>query len=309
MGAVVVGQLARDLVMVMERLPDVHASGAVRQRLEQLGGKGANQAVGLSQLGVATALVAVAGDDPVGDALLARAALDGIDVTHVVRRPGTATGLIVEALEDGGRWRYLEHLPQGVLLTEADVRAAEDVLRAAGAVLVQLQQPLDAVRAAVELSGGLTVLDGAVTDRSLLHGADVLRADAHEAELLLGVPAREKDVLAAAPALLDAGLRLLAFALADGGDLFVWRDGHERAPWRDSHEPVPWRDGHELVPHAAGEAVDTTGGGDALTAALTAALLDGATPREAAREAVAAAGRVVTHAGGRPGLTPRRRSA
>ncbi|MGI5177491.1 PfkB family carbohydrate kinase [Dactylosporangium sp. CA-152071] len=207
------------------------------------------------------------------------------------------------------------------------MRAAEDVLRAAGAVLVQLQQPLDAVRAAVELSGGLTVLDGAVTDRSLLHGADVLRADAREAAVLLGGPAREREVLAAAPALLDAGPRLLAFALADGGDLFVWRDGHEPAPWRDSHEPAPWRDshepapwrdshepapwrdGHELVPHAAGEAVDTTGGGDALTAALTAALLDGATPREAAREAVAAAGRVVTHAGGRPGLTPRRRSA
>ncbi|MFF5231371.1 PfkB family carbohydrate kinase [Dactylosporangium sp. NPDC000521] len=300
MGAVVVGQLARDLVMVMERLPDVHTSGAVRERLEQLGGKGANQAVGLSQLGVATALVAVAGDDPVGDALLARAALDGIDVTHVVRRPGTATGLIVEVLEDGGRWRYLEHLPQGVLLTEADVRAAGDVLRAADAVLVQLQQPLDAVRAAVELSGGLTVLDGAVTDRSVLRGADVLRADAREAEVLLGGPAREEDVLAAAPALLDSGPRLLAFALADGGDLFVWRDGHAL---------VPHAAGHELVSHAAGEAVDTTGGGDALTAALTAALLDGATPREAAREAVAAAGRVVTHAGGRPGLTPRRRSA
>lgn len=125
MGAVVVGQLARDVVMVMERLPDAGSSGPVRERLEQLGGKGANQAVGLSQLGVPAALVAVAGDDPVGDALLARAAVDGVDVSHVVRRAGTPTGLIVEVLEDGGRWRYLEHLPQGVLLTEADVRAAE----------------------------------------------------------------------------------------------------------------------------------------------------------------------------------------
>ncbi|MEV4133373.1 PfkB family carbohydrate kinase [Dactylosporangium sp. NPDC049742] len=189
----------------------------------------------------------------------------------------------------------------------------------------------------------------------------MLRADAHEAAVLLGGPAREREVLAAAPALLDAGPRLLAFALADGGDLFVWRDGHELVPHAagghelvpnaagehelvpnaaDGHELIPHAagehelvpnaaGGHELVPHAAGEhelvpnaasghelvthaggeAVDTTGGGDALTAALTAALLDGATPREAAREAVAAAGRVVTHAGGRPGLTPRRRSA
>ncbi|WP_327004995.1 PfkB family carbohydrate kinase [Dactylosporangium sp. NBC_01737] len=287
MGAVVVGQLARDVVMVMERLPDAGSSGPVRERLEQLGGKGANQAVGLSQLGVPAALVAVAGDDPVGDALLARAAVDGVDVSHVVRRAGTPTGLIVEVLEDGGRWRYLEHLPQGVLLTEADVRAAEGALRAADAVLVQLQQPLTAVRAAVEVAGGLVVLDGVVTDRALLRGADVLRADARETAMLLGVPAREKDVLDAAPGLLDAGPKLLAFALEEGGDLFVWRGGHE------------------TVPHAGGTVVDTTGGGDALTAALTAALLSGSSPREAGRFAVAAAGDVVTRAGGRPAFTRR----
>lgn len=288
MDAVVVGQLARDLVMVVERLPDPGTSGAVRDRLEQLGGKGANQAVGLAQLGVATALVAVAGDDPVGDALVAQAGVDGIDVTHVVRRAGTPTGLIVEVLEDGGRWRYLEHLPLGVLLTEADVRAAAGVLGGARAVLVQLQQPLDAVRAAVELAGGLVVLDGAVTDPGILRGADVLRADAHEAALLLGVPAREKDVLEAAPGLLDAGPTLLAFAVEEGGDLFVWRDGHE------------------LFPHTGGDVADTTGGGDALTAALTAAMLEGASPREAARFAVSAAGAVVTHPGGRPALHGRR---
>ncbi|MBV9140496.1 MAG: hypothetical protein JO115_06220 [Pseudonocardiales bacterium] len=49
---VVVGQIARDLVLLVEELPAPGTGTAVRQRREMLGGKGANQAVGLAQLGV-----------------------------------------------------------------------------------------------------------------------------------------------------------------------------------------------------------------------------------------------------------------
>ncbi|HET6533848.1 MAG TPA: hypothetical protein VFH03_24955 [Actinoplanes sp.] len=73
-----------------------------------------------TQLGVRPALVAVAGDDVIGDLLLAQARRDGIDVSTVVRRPGVLTGGIVEILA-AGKYRYVEDLP---LLTVADVTAA-----------------------------------------------------------------------------------------------------------------------------------------------------------------------------------------
>jgi len=72
--AAVVGQLARDLVLLIDRVPGAGSAMNVRLRREMLGGKGANQAVALAQLGIPVALVAVAGTDDVGRKLLRRAA-------------------------------------------------------------------------------------------------------------------------------------------------------------------------------------------------------------------------------------------
>lgn len=68
-----------------------------------LGGKGANQAVALAQLGMRPALVAVAGDDGTGTRLIAQAERDGIDVSAVTRRRDCATALRVDIVDRGGR--------------------------------------------------------------------------------------------------------------------------------------------------------------------------------------------------------------
>jgi ribokinase len=103
--AVVVGQIARDLVLVVDEVPEAGTATPVRRRREMLGGKGANQAVGLAQLGVRVALLGVAGTDETGEWLLAQARRDGIDVSQVVRRG--ESGLIVDIVDGDGRWRYL----------------------------------------------------------------------------------------------------------------------------------------------------------------------------------------------------------
>ncbi|MEV4712556.1 PfkB family carbohydrate kinase [Micromonospora sp. NPDC049374] len=292
------GQLARDVVLTVNRLPGPHQATDVGRRREVLGGKGANQAVALSQLGATATLLAVAGDDDVGDDLLAQARRDGIDVTYVVRRSGIPTGLIIEVLEPQGRWRYLQHLPEPTLLTEADITAAANAFQRMDAVLVQLQQRPAAALAAArqgQTAGSLVVLDGAPADdehrRSLLAAADVVRADDREAELLTGIRSDNPDkVRKAAEDVLDTGPALIVLGLGPIGNLFVWRHQH-------------WGSGSLLTPLSSDKAVDTTGAGDALTAALTVALLRGDTPASAASYAVAAAGATVRHPGGRPALT------
>ncbi|GAA4603744.1 PfkB family carbohydrate kinase [Actinoplanes octamycinicus] len=270
----VVGQLARDVVVRVRELPAAGTSAQVTDRRETLGGKGANQAVAVAQLGLPVSLVAVAGDDVIGDHLLAQAAADGIDIRHVVRRPGTLSGLIVEVLEAGGRWRYLEDLPDPVRLTRADVEAAEPVLKSAAAVLVQLQQPAAATREAARRgreAGALVVVDG-VADAEMASLADVVRADEHEAGLL------PDDLLTLGPRLVALGV--------DGGNRFFWAGGGV------------------FLPHPDGPVVDTTGAGDAFTAALAVALVRGESPESAARRAVAATGQSVGRPGGRPALRP-----
>lgn len=294
MDVVVVGQVARDLVLLVDELPAAGTSVAVRERTETLGGKGANQAVSAAQLGVSVALVGVVGDDAEADRVLERARADGIDVGAVARRPGTRTGLIVDVVDAQARWRYFEDLPPEVLLTEMDIAGAAGLFGAARAVLVQLQQPTAAALAAARAAhaaGALVVLDGAPAQPSvaddLLAVADVVRADAQEAELLTGGPVPDAAAgVRAGRALLDKGPALAALAVGKEGNVFVWHDGDIVVPLGD--EPV----------------VDTTGAGDAFTAALTVALLRGDQPADAGRIASAAAGATVGHAGGRPRLSP-----
>lgn len=158
-----VGQIARDLVLRVADAPGAGESARVHSREEILGGKGANQAVGVAQLGIPVALLSVAGDDRAGHDLLAHAAADGIDVSHSVIRAGTRSALIVDIVDDHGQWRYLEDIPDTVLVTESDVLAATGLLRAASSVILQLQQPARTTMAAARIAregGARIVLDG-----------------------------------------------------------------------------------------------------------------------------------------------------
>jgi ribokinase len=290
--AVVVGQAGRDLVLVVDGVPDPHGTTPVHRRVEMLGGKGANQAVALSQLGVRPALLAVVGSDVAGDWVLAQACRDRIDVHEVVRRPGARTSLIVELLGPGGAWRYLEDIPAPVLLTEADVSRAAGTIASARAVLLQMQQPSEATLAAAGYArqgGALVLLDGAPADDGrrdgLLAAADVVRADDRESATLAGGPLDGAEAaVRAGRQLLRRGPRLVALAVPGTGNVFVWADGQM------------------CVPLSGVDTVDTTGAGDAMVAALTAALLRGRGYEQAAREAHDAAAASVGRVGGRPDL-------
>lgn len=290
---VVFGQLARDLVLVVDDVPASGQTASVTERREMLGGKGANQAVALAQLGMRPALVAAAGDDRAGSHLLRQAERDGIDVSATGRRPGTRTGLIVDIVDRSGTWRYLEELDPSVLLTEADVAGSKRLLGQAQWASVQLQQPPAAALAAARAArraGCRVVLDGAPAGGELrdelLDCANVVRADHREAETLTGFPVDdEASARQAAAEILLHGPELAALATGEAGDYFGWRGGGVLMPLA----PVP--------------VADTTGAGDVLTAALIAGLASGYPPERVARLAAAAAAATVGHPGGRPDLT------
>jgi ribokinase len=290
---VVFGQLARDLVLVVDKVPAAGQTGRVWRRRELLGGKGANQAVALAQLGMRPALAAVAGDDQTGTRLIEQAGKDGIDTSAVIRRPGTHSGLIVDVVTPDGHWRYLEDLPPSVLLTEADVAAAESLTATAAWVSIQLQQPSGAALVAARhaaTAGARVVLDGAPDNKAhaddLLGLASVVRADAKEASLLTGAEiSGPDDARRVAADILRRGPGFVALGVGDAGNYFAWPGGDLLLPLTNT--PV----------------ADTTGAGDAFTAALITALHADEPPEDAARLAVAAAGATVGHPGGRPALT------
>ncbi|MGX5359491.1 PfkB family carbohydrate kinase [Kocuria sp. KH4] len=292
-GVVVVGQVARDLVLVVDRVPGEGGAADVRERRELLGGKGANQAVACRRLGAEVELVGVVGADRAGEDVLAQAAADGIGVTGVLRRESVPTALLVDVVGPPGVRRLLEDVAPGALLTAGDVRSRAGLLRDADAVLVQLQQPGPAVAAALAAAdGALVVADGAPADartrRRVLDAADVVRADGSEAEALVGwAPHGVPETVRAARQLLAEGPRVVALAAGEA-------------------DVVAWPGGHVVLPHLGEDPVDPTGAGDAFVAALAVALLRGEDPRTAAWWAAAAAAQVVGTPGGRPHLDPDR---
>jgi ribokinase len=282
---VVLGQAGRDLVLSVDHLPEAGGSTVVQDRIEILGGKGANQAIALVQLGQPAALIAVLGDDAAGDAALVQAGRDGVDVSAIARRGRTA--LLVDVVEADGARRLLEDVPDESLLRDEDVLAAEHLIARAPTLSLQLQQPAAVLQRALELArpDAHVVLDGAPDDpaagAALLERADVLRVNAEEAELVAGTAVTSVDQ---ARELLERGPRLVCVGLPGGGDLVVWPEGKL-----------------ELSPQAD-PPVDPTGGGDSFVAGLVASLQSGAQPAQAARTAALAAASTVSRAGGRPDL-------
>ncbi|MCA2242076.1 MULTISPECIES: ribokinase [Mycobacterium] len=289
MGVVVIGQIARDLVLRTDGPPTPDDSVTIRQRKELLGGKGANQAVGLAQLGVPVALIAVTGDDDAGRTVLARARRDGIDVGGVARRGTTA--LLIDVVARPPERMLLEDVPESSLVQVADLDRSITVFDGADTVSLQLQQPPATVLEAAQRArrrGLRVVADGAPAPHiraELLAAVDVIRADATEASLIAG---REittaKQAFELAAHLLTCGPGLVAVAVPKVGDL------------------VAWNGGSELFEFADVDVVDPTGAGDAFVAGLIAALRDGAAPPEAGKLAAAAASATVQRLGGRPDL-------
>lgn len=289
---IVVGQVARDLVLRIDRLPDEGGSAPIQERQELLGGKGANQAVACRQLGADVALIGVVGDDQAGQDVLDQAAADGIGVHGVIRRAGASTALLVDITGPAGVRRLLEDVDAAVLLERQDVDRSEAQLRLADAVLVQLQQPAAAVTLALETAasaGALVVTDGAPADeetrRHVLSHSAVVRADAEETEVLVGwKPDDLAQTIEAAQALVKEGPRIVALAAPTEGNVVAWAEGYVVLPFL---EKAP---------------VDPTGAGDAFVAALTIGLLRGESAQSASWWAAAAAAQVVTKPGGRPDL-------
>ncbi|OBK53972.1 PfkB family carbohydrate kinase [Mycobacterium sp. 1081908.1] len=290
MSVVVIGQIGRDLVLRTDGPPSASEAITVLRRDELLGGKGANQAVGLTQLGVPVALVGVVGDDPAGRAVLQQAHGDGIDVGGVAQRGVTA--LLIDIVGRPPERMLLEDVPETSLVRVEDLDRCASLWEAADTVSIQLQQPADTALEAARRArrrGLRVVADGLpppdVRD-DLLAMVDVLRADATEAALIAGAEITTVEHAATlAGDLLTRGPGLVALAVPDVGDLLVWQG--ER----------------ELFEFADVEVVDPTGAGDAFVAGLIAALRDGAGPSQAGGRAAAAASSTVQRLGGRPDLT------
>ncbi|MFD7019811.1 ribokinase [Streptomyces sp. NPDC059161] len=254
-GLLVVGSANADLVVGVERRPAPGETVMGSDLAVHPGGKGANQAVAAARLGARTALLAKVGDDDHGRLLRASLRAAGVDTAAVL--VGEApTGVALITVDPSGDNSIVVSPGANSHLTPDDIRAARDLFARAPVVSVQLEIPLETV---AEVARGLApgarlVLNPsppAPLSAGVLAVCDPLIVNEHEARSLLGEAAGNtpEDW---ARALLALGPRSVVVTLGAAGALVT--DGRD--------------DGRVWVPSPRVEAVDTTGAGDAFTAAL-----------------------------------------
>jgi len=288
---IVVGSINMDLVVRAPRhpLPGETLLGSDFQTFP--GGKGANQAVAAARLGAEVKMVGRVGQDAFGDQLLSGMRSDGVDVSEVHYLPGQATGVALITLDQGGQNTIVAASGANMSLTRADVLAVEDCFRGASVLLTQLEVPLEAVQASLELAkkhGLLTVLNPAPARElpvSTLRLVDYLIPNESELSLLAGGIA---DQNVAAQTLHDQGVENLIVTLGGDGVRVELSDG-----------------GYKLPAYKV-NVLDTVAAGDAFAGAFCAALSEGKPVEEAVRWANAAGALAVTRPGAQPSLPNRK---
>jgi ribokinase len=291
---VVVGSVNTDMVVKSRRIPAVGETVAGGRFVMAAGGKGANQAVAAARLGAEVTLVAKVGQDVFGDQAIEGYRKDGILTDLILRDPHCDTGVALILVDDQGRNLISVASGANHRLTPEDVRRAAERIRAADAVMLQLEIPLETVQSAAQLAaeaGVPVILDpapAAPLDRAMLERVTYLTPNEAEAEQLTGVAVHDEvSARAAAQELLRAGARHVIITLGAQGALVLTA---ERTL---------------LLPACPVRAQDTTAAGDAFNGGLACALASGWPLDEAVRQASQVAAISVTRLGAQPSLPTR----
>lgn len=270
----VVGSANVDLTFRTPRLPTPGETLAGHTFHLGMGGKGANQAVAAARLGAKVALIARVGNDTFGQETIRRYQAEGLDATFVRQDAQCPTGTAAIVVDDAAENCIIVVAGANANLSPEDVRDAFAVIQNADVLLCQLETPLQATLEAFRLAraaGVLTVFTPAPVmslPDSLLRLCDLCVANRTEMERLVGRKVDSSgDAQAAASMLRERGVKTLVVTMGSRGALLLDAEGAM----------------HISAIEVA--AVDSTGAGDAFTAALAVWLAEGFSLREAAQQA------------------------
>ena len=273
---IIVGSYVQDQAWFVERFPRPGETMRANRYNTGPGGKGFNQAVACARQGVPTAFVGVLGRDTFAEFAKRFADAEGMPCRWQIRddQPTSTSSITVNAKAENQIAMIFganEHLDASF------VRAQDDLFAGAQTLLIQLENNLDALQAALDIGArhGLTrIMNPAPVAADLsfemLRSADIVTPNETEFSLLLERFARKQADPATLAERGDADLHALARELGvatvvvtlGSRGCFVSHGADRRGDAAECYRLAP-----EKV-----KAIDTTGAGDAFSGALTAGL-------------------------------------
>ena len=283
---VVLGSTNTDMVVKAARIPAPGETILGGDFLMNPGGKGANQAVAAARLGGDVTFVAKVGDDLFGREAKSLFAKEGIRTEYVFTDAEKPSGVALIMVGASGENSIAVASGANGALSPTDIAAARGEIESAGALLMQLETPVETILCAAQWAAakGVPVIlnpaPACALPDALFPCLALITPNETEAEMLTGVKvADEAGARAAAAALCAKGVGRVIITLGAKG-AFVY-DGGAGA----------------FVPAFPVEAVDTTAAGDVFSGALAVALTEGRALGEAVAFASRAASISVTRMG------------
>lgn len=253
--AAVMGSINMDMILNMQRVPETGENVLGTNYGYANGGKGANQAVGLSRLGAQTKMIGKVADDANGHKLLENLKKNNIDVSGV-SLGGTQTGLAAIIIDGDGKNRIVVYEGANAEIDPAE--AASFIDNSIDLLLVQFETDKKVVAECVNkavASGVVTVMDcGPAKPFALenMQGVTIITPNESETKALTGIyPETDEDIFKASEILFERSkAKYVVLKLGERGCSVF--DGNNI----------------RIMPAYTAKVVDTTAAGDCFTAAM-----------------------------------------
>ena len=286
----VIGSVNMDMVTRTDKFPK---PGETRRGISFQtipGGKGANQAVALSRLGIPTSMAGRVGDDLYGRMYLAHFEKIGTDVQAVAFDPVAGTGIAAIEVDDAGENHIIIVPGANDTCTPAWFEEILPLISDADIFLLQLEIPLETVQTAVDklhALGKTIILDPAPArplSRELLSKVSIVTPNATELATITGDLPEGAGIQERARHLIQMGVTCVVHKSGADGAYIALEDS-----W--TH-----------IPAFKVKAVDSTAAGDTFNGGLAAGLAQGFSLERAVVLANAAAALSVTKLGAQTGM-------
>lgn len=251
-----------DYTIKTTKIPEIGETVVASDLIENFGGKGANQLLGLHRLGVETIPFGKVGTDALGEKYLRHLQDQGINTTHITQGP-EKTGLAFIIVDEAGQNNICILPGANDSIDPADLESIQDKIADVDIIVSQLEVPIAITNTIFSIAKKLnkiTVLNPApfkAAYQILLKNTDILVPNESEflsMNELPNKPLSQKDILQLSPQILNEGPSYLIVTMGSTGVL------------------VTSQADQQFIPAKNVAAIDTTAAGDSFIGGLVSQL-------------------------------------
>ncbi|MDR0575157.1 MAG: ribokinase [Tannerella sp.] len=286
----VIGSSNTDLITTVKKFPTAGETIVGKSFLQNMGGKGANQAVAAHKLGGDVKFVTCLGVDTNGQNALKYFKEMGLDVSSALLVEEASSGTAIILVDENGENCIVITSGANNLLSPEYICKSEDDIIACDMVVLQMEIPYDTIKTVCELAHKhrktimLNVAPACHLDDELIKLIDILVVNETEAEIISGGKIDETGEDAIVDKLLALGAKTVVLTMGKQGCLL-----------KNKQE-------FYSVPAFCVNALDTTAAGDTFCGALAVGLVRGEDLESVLKFATAASAICVTRIGAQPSI-------